>query len=149
MDLPQRAAARNGGAQLQPKQPQRRTTNARRSDVHRSSTARAQQPTPEQVFRLRCWAQATLYAAGELDLIEAVDALQAAAVSTGLVESIGQDAVQAIMAEAFEGAPDASDAIDEPPAAESGCCPTCGTDPCTNPSFCALCRRIDAGQGPR
>lgn len=60
-----------------------------------------QRSSTEQAFRLRCWARATLYAAGELDLIEAVDGLQAAAVSTGLIASIGTDAVQAIMANAF------------------------------------------------
>jgi hypothetical protein len=43
-----------------------------------------------------------LYAAGELELAEAVDELQAAATRAGLVTRLGQDALQAIMAKAFE-----------------------------------------------
>jgi hypothetical protein len=53
------------------------------------------------VFRERCEARAMLYAAGELGLHEAVDQLQVDAERTGLVDEIGQDAVQAIMADAF------------------------------------------------
>jgi hypothetical protein len=53
------------------------------------------------VFEARCKAQAALVAAGEFDLHDAVDALQAAAVATGLVAAIGQDEVQRIMARAF------------------------------------------------
>jgi hypothetical protein len=65
---------------------------------------RLERITPADVFRARCEARALLYAAGDLDLHEAVDDLQAAAVASGLVAAIGQDAVQAVMAEAFEGA---------------------------------------------
>jgi hypothetical protein len=54
-------------------------------------------------FRARCEARAILYAAGELNLHEAVDALQADAVASGLVDEIGQDAVQQIMADSFRG----------------------------------------------
>ena len=53
------------------------------------------------VFRLRAWARAHLYREGELDLIEAVDELQAAAERDGLVRDLGQDAVQRMIAEAF------------------------------------------------
>jgi hypothetical protein len=56
---------------------------------------------PVAVFEARCEARAYLVAAGELDLIEAVDALQSAAAG-GLVEQIGPDAVQKIMARAFQ-----------------------------------------------
>jgi hypothetical protein len=56
------------------------------------------------VFTARAEARAALFATGELDMHEAVDALQAAAVASGLVASIGQDAVQAIMAVAFREA---------------------------------------------
>jgi hypothetical protein len=56
---------------------------------------------PVEVFRARCEARAMLYAAGEYDLHDAVDVLQESAVKLGLVESIGQYAVQRIMAEAF------------------------------------------------
>jgi hypothetical protein len=58
---------------------------------------------PVEAFTLRCWARARLYGLGEYEnLPDAVDALQAFAVKLGLVTSIGQDAVQAIMAAAFE-----------------------------------------------
>jgi hypothetical protein len=42
-----------------------------------------------------------LWQAGEFELQEAVDVLQASAEATGLVAEIGQDAVQAIIARAF------------------------------------------------
>ena len=54
-----------------------------------------------KAFKLRCWARAELWAACEFDLHEAVDELQAAAERDGLIEAIGQDAVQAIMRDAF------------------------------------------------
>jgi hypothetical protein len=56
--------------------------------------------TPE-IFRQRCEERARLFAAGKLDLHEAVDVLQVAAQLDGLVGKIGQDAVQHIMATAF------------------------------------------------
>jgi hypothetical protein len=46
-------------------------------------------------------ARATLYAADEFDVQQAVDALQAAAIATRLVADIGQDRCQQIIAEAF------------------------------------------------
>jgi hypothetical protein len=52
-------------------------------------------------FEARCWARAYLWAAGEFDLYEAVDKLQHDAVRDGLVDAIGQDEVQRIMATAF------------------------------------------------
>lgn len=58
-------------------------------------------------FALRCWSRAYLAAHGMMPLQEAVDALQDFAVATGLVETLGQDAVQAIMAKAF-GKPEAA-----------------------------------------
>jgi len=56
------------------------------------------------VFYLRCEARADLVAACLMDFRDAVDGLQAAAVRYGLVTEIGQDGVQAIMAEAFRRA---------------------------------------------
>ena len=56
---------------------------------------------PLAVFKARAEARAILWAACEIDLHEAVDVLQADAVSTGLVAGLGQDAVQAILADAF------------------------------------------------
>jgi hypothetical protein len=58
-------------------------------------------PDPLDVFELRAWARARLWQAGEFDLHEAVDVLQHAAERDGLVAKLGQDAVQAIIAEAF------------------------------------------------
>ena len=56
---------------------------------------------PLKVFIARTEARAMLWQAGEFDLQEAVNALQAAAVRDGLVDSIGQDAVQEILSQAF------------------------------------------------
>jgi hypothetical protein len=56
---------------------------------------------PVDVFRARAEARALMWQAGEYDLHEAVDAPQADAIRSGLVRRIGQDAVQAIMAQAF------------------------------------------------
>jgi hypothetical protein len=53
------------------------------------------------VFRARCEARALLVAEGEMDRLEALDGLEHAAASDGLVDEIGQDGVQAILAEAF------------------------------------------------
>ena len=53
-------------------------------------------------FKLRCWARAYLVENGMMLLQEAVDVLQDAAFSTGVVDLLGQDAVQSIMAKAFE-----------------------------------------------
>jgi hypothetical protein len=53
------------------------------------------------VFRERCEARAILVEACLFDLQDAVDGLQRAAVASGLVDGIGQDAVQKMMADAF------------------------------------------------
>jgi hypothetical protein len=53
------------------------------------------------VFEARCGAHATLCALGELDLHEAVDALQAVAIANGLIAEIGQDSIQQVMATGF------------------------------------------------
>lgn len=58
-------------------------------------------PDPVAAFRPRCEDAARRFDDGDLDLHDAVDALQEDAVRSGLVEAIGQDAVQWIMAEAF------------------------------------------------
>jgi hypothetical protein len=57
---------------------------------------------PVEVFTARCEARAHLVKVGELELHEAVDGLQEAAERAGLVTSLGQDAVQAMIAVAFE-----------------------------------------------
>jgi hypothetical protein len=53
------------------------------------------------MFIARAEARAVLWQAGEFELQEAVDVLQAAAEASGLVDEQGQDAVQAIIAKAF------------------------------------------------
>jgi hypothetical protein len=58
-----------------------------------------------EVFQARCTARARLVVDCDFDLITAVDGLQEAAVSTGLVARIGQDAVQAMMSAAFAKVP--------------------------------------------
>ncbi len=58
-------------------------------------------PSALAVFELRAWARATLWQAGEFDLHLAVDVLQADASHTGLANEIGEDGVQAILADAF------------------------------------------------
>src|SRR5262245_57791397 len=72
-----------------------------------------ERPSPLAVFVARAEARALLWAAGELDLHDAVDELQAAAVRAGLVAELGQDRVQDIMVEAFTEIP-ADDAWSAP-----------------------------------
>lgn len=55
-----------------------------------------------QIFSLRCWARARPYAEGIIDLHAAVDVLQAAAERDGLINTIGQDAVQELIAAEFK-----------------------------------------------
>jgi RecA-family ATPase len=56
---------------------------------------------PVAVFTARANAAAQLWKTGEVSLPDAVDELQANAARTGLIDHVGQDHVQAIMAEAF------------------------------------------------
>jgi hypothetical protein len=62
----------------------------------------AETAVPLDAFQLRCWARAYFVEHGMMVLHEAVDGLQDMAVSAGLVEMLGQDVVQSIMAVAFE-----------------------------------------------
>jgi hypothetical protein len=78
--------------------PERNIANSAES---RKSEVRSEPTTKATIFKERCEARAILFAAGEYDLHDAVDVLQAAAEASGLVDEIGQDAVQTIMAEAF------------------------------------------------
>jgi hypothetical protein len=57
-------------------------------------------------FWLRCWARAYLVKHGMMRLQEAVDGLQEAAVPAGLVDLLGQDPVQLILAKAFDPSED-------------------------------------------
>jgi hypothetical protein len=56
---------------------------------------------PVVVFALRCWARAALLEAGEFDLPEAVDVLQHDTERDGLIDQLGADCIQGIMAGAF------------------------------------------------
>ena len=62
---------------------------------------RIQRPDPLDVFALRAWARAYLWSIGELTRHEAVDVLQHDAERDGLVDELGQDGVQKILADAF------------------------------------------------
>lgn len=56
------------------------------------------------VFRALCWARATLWRECFIaELTDAVDPLSDWAVSHGLIERIGQDEIQRLMSEAFDG----------------------------------------------
>jgi hypothetical protein len=52
-------------------------------------------------FRERVEAKAYLVLIGELELIAAVDELHAAAIRDGLIDRIGVDGIQAILADCF------------------------------------------------
>ena len=54
-----------------------------------------------EVFTALCWARAHLWRAGRLEGTDAVDVLQQWAVDHGVIERIGQDEVQRLIAEAF------------------------------------------------
>ena len=66
----------------------------------------------EVTFTLLCEKRALTFADGVLSLQEAVDELQAFAQLTGLIDEIGQDEVQAIMAAAFDAVRNQSDGLD-------------------------------------
>jgi hypothetical protein len=55
----------------------------------------------DAVVRLRCHSRAKLWHDGEIDLHSAVDELQHPAEASGLIDAVGQDAVQGLMVEAF------------------------------------------------
>lgn len=66
-----------------------------------AAAPRPTHPTRLEVFELRCQARAMLVRYGALDFLDAVDILQEGAVFSGLVQEIGQDAVQRILALEF------------------------------------------------
>jgi hypothetical protein len=83
-----------------PPRPRARIDNARLSRV--PNTPAEASASALAVLIARAEARALLWQAGELDLHEAVDELQAAAEASGLVDELGQNEVQAIIAKAFE-----------------------------------------------
>jgi hypothetical protein len=68
------------------------------SGSHQAGQAR---PIGADILRARAWARARLWRDCVLGLHEAVDVLQLAAVRSGLVKQLGQNAVQATITEAF------------------------------------------------
>jgi hypothetical protein len=56
---------------------------------------------PSETFQALCESRALRWQQGDLELADAVDWLQHIAEKNGLVQAIGQDAVQLIMARAF------------------------------------------------
>jgi hypothetical protein len=64
------------------------------ADVRAAARALARASSPLCVLIARAEARALLYAATEFDLPEAADPLQSYAAESGLVDEIGQDAVQ-------------------------------------------------------
>jgi LAS superfamily LD-carboxypeptidase LdcB len=73
-------------------------------------------PVNADAFANKCRKAAVDYAVSKVSLPDAVDALQHFAFTRGLVERLGQDSVQAIMAKAFErirAADDAAEVDDE------------------------------------
>jgi hypothetical protein len=71
----------------------------------------------ETVYAARCHVCALLFINGQLSLHEAVDELQAYAEQSGLIDHIGQDEAQAIMAYAFfavDFLPEPEDDPDDP-----------------------------------
>jgi hypothetical protein len=56
---------------------------------------------PVEVFRLRCASRAKLWHTGQIDLHSAVDELQHSAEGRGLIDTMGQDAVEGLMVQAF------------------------------------------------
>lgn len=72
-----------------------------------NATARTSAPRtvlyadPREVFTARCAARASLYSSADLPLHDAVDVLQESAGTTGLIDRVGQDEVQRIIAAAF------------------------------------------------
>jgi hypothetical protein len=55
-------------------------------------------------FRKQCWRLAVLSRQGTVDKIAAVDLLHEVAICHALVRSLGEDRIEAILAEAFAGA---------------------------------------------
>ena len=72
-----------------------------------------QTPPAIDVFRERCEALALLVRNDEMDVAEAADRLQNAAEGYGLVAELGQDAVQGIIAEAFNNSSASVGGFDE------------------------------------
>jgi hypothetical protein len=123
----------------------------------------ADAPAPIDLLKLRAEARAILWAVGVIATIpEAVDELRAFAVSSGLVNAVGQDRVQQVLSDAFLPHRKAewmaqSAELDQPAAGDDHLadhhqadddpgaiwCGTCARAPCSDPGFCRACRGVD------
>ena len=95
---------------------------------------------PVEVFRLRCHSRAKLWHDGEIDLHSAVDELQHAAEASGLIDAIGQDAVEGLMVQVF------APLRDDLPRAEKKKPPADDEYDGLSSSFVKLCREADEKQ---
>jgi hypothetical protein len=92
------------------------------------------------VFRLRCASRAKLWHTGQIDLHSAADELQHSAEASGLIDAIGQEAVQGLMVEAFAPLRDAL------PRAEKKKPPAKDEYDGLSSTFAKLCREADEKQ---
>jgi hypothetical protein len=95
---------------------------------------------PVEVFRRRCASRAKLWHTGQIDLHSAVDELQHSAEASGLIDAIGQDAVQGLMVEAF------APLRDDLPRAEKKKPPADDEYDGQSSTFAKLCREADEKQ---
>jgi len=95
---------------------------------------------PVEVFRLRCASRAKLWHTGQIDLHNAVDELQHSAEASGLIDPIGQNAVQGLMVEAF------APLSDDLPRAEKKKPPADDAYDGLSSTFAKLCREADEKQ---
>jgi hypothetical protein len=91
-----------------------------------------------QIFVQFCATTARQYALGQMPLQDAVDWLQDWAMTRGLVDELGQDQVQALIAAAFAPLRTDLDAPAKPDDQYEG----------LSSSFAAACRKADAAHGP-
>jgi hypothetical protein len=54
-----------------------------------------------EIFALRCFDYADDVAAGKMHFLDAVDVLQDSAIASGLVDLVGMDVIQCVLATAF------------------------------------------------
>jgi hypothetical protein len=77
------------------------TNSAAKGSARPAPSTASAKANPIDMLGARAEARAFLFAIGELELHQAVDVLQHDAVENGLVDQIGQDKVQDILAAAF------------------------------------------------
>ena len=95
---------------------------------------------PVEVFRLRCASRAKLWHTGQIDLHSAVDELQHSAEASGLIDAMGQDAVEGLMVQAF------APLRDDLPRAEKKKPPADDEYDGLSSTFAKLCREADEKQ---